>query len=89
VVEVEFYKNPPFIGEILVLEENPKVWLEVHSVSSKNTFLCFSLAEPDKLFRGAKVKRTGKNLEVPVGKELLGRVIDIFGNPRDGPSPQN
>lgn len=87
VVEVEFYKNPPFIGEILVLEENPKAWLEVHSISAKNTFLCLSLTKPDKLFRKARVKRTGKNLEVPVGKELLGRVIDIFGNPRDGLPP--
>lgn len=87
VVEVEFYQNPPFIGEILVLEENPKVWLEVNSVSRKNTFFCLSLTESDKLFRGAKVKRTAKNLEVPVGKELLGRVIDIFGHPRDGLPP--
>jgi len=88
-VEVEFYKNPPFIGELLVLEENPDVWLEVHSVSKKNTFLCLSLAEPDKLFRRARVKKTGKSLEVPVGKGLLGRVIDIFGKPRDGlPGPE-
>ncbi|OIP75983.1 MAG: F0F1 ATP synthase subunit beta [Parcubacteria group bacterium CG2_30_36_18] len=87
VVEVEFYKKPPFIGEILVLEENPKAFLEVHSVSTKNTFLCLALCESDKLYRSAKVKRTGKSLEVPVGKELLGRVIDIFGNPRDGLPP--
>lgn len=87
VVEVAFYKNPPFVGEILILAENPQTWLEVQSASTKNTFLCFSLTEPDKLYRGAKVKRTGKNLEVPVGKELLGRVIDIFGNPRDGLPP--
>jgi len=87
VVEVEFYKKPPFIGEILVLEENPKAFLEVHSVSTKNTFLCLALCESDKLYRSAKVKRTGKGLEAPVGKELLGRIIDIFGNPRDGLPP--
>lgn len=87
VVEVKFYENPPFIGEILVLEEDPKVLLEVHSVSTENTFLCLTLWGSDKLYRRAKVKRTGKNLEIPVGKELLGRVIDIFGNPRDGLPP--
>lgn len=87
VVEVEFYKNSPFIGEILILEENPKTWLEVQSVSQKNTFLCLALTEPAKLFRRARVKRTGKSLEIPVGKELLGRVVDIFGNPRDGLPP--
>lgn len=87
IVEVIFYKNPPFLGEILVLEEDPKTLLEVQSGLTKNTFLCLSLTQSDKLIRGAKVKRTGKNLEVPVGKELLGRVIDIFGNPRDGLPP--
>jgi len=87
IVEVEFYKNPPFIKEILVLKENPEVWLEVHSISRKNIFLCLSLTGSERLFRNAKVKRTGKSLEVPVGKELLGRVIDIFGNPRDGLPP--
>lgn len=87
VIEVEFYKNPPFIDEILVLEENPEVWLEVHSVSTKNIFVCLSLTKSDKLFRNAKVKRTGRSLEVPVGKELLGRVIDIFGNSLDGLPP--
>jgi F-type H+-transporting ATPase subunit beta len=87
IVEVEFYKNLPFIGEILILEEDPSALVEVYSVSVKKTFLCLSLTRSNKLFRGARVKRTGKKLEVPVGKELLGRVIDIFGNPRDGLPP--
>jgi len=87
VAEVVFHKNPPFIGELLVLEENPNVLLEVHSVSTRNSFLCLSLGGKEKLFRRAKVKRTGESLQIPVGKELLGRVIDIFGNPRDGLPP--
>jgi len=87
IIEIEFYKNPPFIGEILTLEEDPNVLIEVHSISAKKIFLCLSLTKPNKLFRGARVKRTDKKLEVPVGKELLGRVIDIFGNPRDGLPP--
>ncbi len=87
VIKIEFYENPPFVGEILVLEENPKVFLEVHSATTVNTFLCLSLTNPNKLYRGARVKRTGKSLEIPVGKELLGRVIDIFGKPRDGLHP--
>ena len=33
---------------------------------------------------GQTVKRTGKIVEVPVGKELLGRVVDALGNPIDG-----
>lgn len=36
---------------------------------------------------GAKVKLTGKILEVPVGPELLGRVVDPLGRPLDGQGP--
>jgi len=83
-VEVEFYEDPPFVKEILALEENPEVLLEVYGARTKNVFVCLSLNKTDKLFRKARVKKTGKTLEAPVGKELLGRVIDIFGNPQDG-----
>ncbi len=36
---------------------------------------------------GDTVKRTGAIVEVPVGKELLGRVVDALGNPIDGKGP--
>ena len=39
------------------------------------------------LAEGQKVRCTGKVLEVPVGRELLGRVVDGLGNPIDGKGP--
>ncbi|HEY8938717.1 MAG TPA: F0F1 ATP synthase subunit alpha, partial [Cellvibrio sp.] len=38
---------------------------------------------------GQKCKCTGRILEVPVGPELLGRVVDALGNPIDGKGPLN
>jgi F-type H+-transporting ATPase subunit alpha len=38
----------------------------------------------DKIEEGDTVKRTGKLLEIPVGEELLGRIVDPLGNPLDG-----
>ncbi|PHH64169.1 hypothetical protein CDD81_4916 [Ophiocordyceps australis] len=38
---------------------------------------------------GQSVKRTGEIVDVPVGPELLGRVIDALGNPIDGKGPIN
>ena len=38
---------------------------------------------------GDTVKRTGAIVEVPTGKELLGRVVDALGNPIDGKGPIN
>ena len=36
---------------------------------------------------GDTVKTTGRILEVPVGRELLGRVVDALGKPIDGKGP--
>jgi F-type H+-transporting ATPase subunit alpha len=36
---------------------------------------------------GQTVKRTGAIVDVPVGKEMLGRVVDALGNPIDGKGP--
>ena len=38
---------------------------------------------------GGLVKRTGQIVQVPVGRELLGRVVDALGNPIDGKGPLN
>src|SRR5215212_732777 len=38
----------------------------------------------DKIVEGDTVKRTGSLLEIPVGEELLGRIVDPLGNPLDG-----
>ncbi len=38
---------------------------------------------------GSTVKRTGKIVDVPVGPQLLGRVVDALGNPIDGKGPIN
>src|SRR5881275_1903583 len=40
--------------------------------------------EWDKVVEGDTVKRTGHLLEIPVGEELLGRIVDPLGNPLDG-----
>jgi F-type H+-transporting ATPase subunit alpha len=41
------------------------------------------------LSEGMKARCTGRILEVPVGNELLGRVVDALGNPIDGKGPIN
>jgi F-type H+/Na+-transporting ATPase subunit alpha len=40
--------------------------------------------EWDKIVEGDTVKRTKRLLEIPVGEELLGRIVDPLGNPLDG-----
>jgi F-type H+-transporting ATPase subunit alpha len=45
------------------------------------------LGEYQHITEGDRVKTTGRILEVPVGPELLGRVVDALGNPIDGKGP--
>ncbi len=45
------------------------------------------LGEDTRVKAGAKVRLTGKVLEVPVGPELIGRVVDPLGNPIDDKGP--
>src|ERR671936_888170 len=45
--------------------------------------------EWDKIEEGDQVKRTGRLLEVPVGEELLGRIVDPLGTPLDGKGDVN
>ena len=45
------------------------------------------LGEPALVQAGAPVRRLGRVLDVPVGHELIGRVVDPLGRPRDGLGP--
>ena len=47
------------------------------------------LGEYKSVSEGTSCKATGRILEVPVGPELLGRVVDALGNPIDGKGPLN
>src|SRR5512136_952036 len=47
------------------------------------------LGEYEHITEGATVKSTGRILEVPVGPELLGRVVNSLGQPIDGKGPIN
>lgn len=72
--------------------------LEIDGVSGeKVTAFAFNLGEDEigavllgkdvEVKSGAKVRLSGKVLEVPVGPELVGRVVDPLGNPLDGGAP--
>lgn len=45
------------------------------------------MSESEKIKEGSKVRRTGRVLSVPVGEELLGRVVNALGEPIDGKGP--
>lgn len=83
IIEVEFGELKPEIHDILVFSDNPEIKMEVYASSKEDTFFCLALSSTEKLYRGAEVLSTASPILFPVGKELLGRAVDIFGNPQD------
>src|SRR5436309_12310043 len=60
---------------------------EVQQHLGGNRIRCVALGSTDGLVRGMKVTDTGKAVAVPVGKETLGRVFNLLGEPIDGRGP--
>ena len=53
----------------------------------KDSVSAVMLDKSEALQEGARVRRTGKVMEVPVGEALIGRVVDALGRPLDGRGP--
>lgn len=84
-VEIETEQTPA-INDILLAEKDDKVVLEVF-YQSKNLVSCLVLSDPQNLYRGLKVVSTNADLKIPVSPYLLGRVINLFGQPQDSKVP--
>ncbi|MEN8253485.1 MAG: F0F1 ATP synthase subunit beta [Patescibacteria group bacterium] len=85
VAEIFFPIQMPNIFDILTLKSKPEVKLEVYASSEqKNHFFCLILTGQNEISRGDEIINTQESLSVPVGDEVLGRTIDVFGNPQDG-----
>ncbi len=83
VVTVEFLDGKPFHNEVLVLRENPNIKLEVYNLDTNGEANCLCLEGVENLYRGAQVLRTGETIKIPTGEQTLGRLLDVFGRPKD------
>jgi F-type H+-transporting ATPase subunit beta len=57
--------------------------IEVSQHLGENTARCISMDSTDGLVRGMAVKNTGAPISMPVGKEVLGRILNVIGDPVD------
>src|SRR5206468_1423030 len=84
IVEVEFLNDQPLSHNLLLLEQDPKIKMEVYQSSGPNTFFCLLFNSPTTLQKGMVVVDTGEPIKVPVGEQVLGRVLDVMGKNHDG-----
>ena len=88
-VDVRFSKNTPKVRYHLVVEDKEceNIHLEVAFHLGDGVVRCVALSSTDGLFRGAKVLNTESPITVPCGIEVLGRILNVMGEPIDNKGP--
>ena len=94
VVDVEFSsgKLPAVLNALRltnkqISDEENNLVVEVSQHLGDDTVRCISMDSTEGLVRGEKVTDTGHPIQVPVGKEVLGRIINVIGEPVDEAGP--
>ena len=89
VIDIEFAaKQVPKIYDALIVDEQALV-LEVQQQLGNNTVRTLAMGSTDGLKRGQRVSATGCPIQTPVGKETLGRILNVLGQPIDNQGPIN
>jgi len=91
VIDVKFEGEIPAIYDALNIErENESILvLETARHLGGGVVRAIALDSTDKIKKGQEVINTMKPITVPVGKQVLGRMFDVVGNPIDGLGPVN
>ncbi|MCS7201038.1 MAG: F0F1 ATP synthase subunit beta [Patescibacteria group bacterium] len=89
VIDVEFDKdNTPNIYEVLKVVKTG-LMMEVQSILSPGRVRAISFGSTDGLSRDMEVERIHRKMSFPVGREVLGRVFNVQGDPIDELGPLN
>jgi F-type H+-transporting ATPase subunit beta len=85
VVDVQFPDGnvPSILNAITTKNEGKTLVMEVAQHLGENTVRCIAMDSTDGLVRGEEVIDTGAPISVPVGPEVLGRILDVIGQPID------
>src|ERR1700744_4645025 len=94
VVDVEFPEGavPPIYNALRLTnkslnDKEGNLVLEVAQHLGDRVVRTIAMDGTDGVVRGDKVTNTGDSIKAPVGKEVLGRIINVTGDPIDGGAP--
>jgi len=85
VVDIEFPPDelPSLFNALEIKNSSGSLILEVQEHVGNNWVRCLALSPTEGLERGAEAADTGKALSVPVGRNTLGRLFNVLGEPLD------
>ena len=91
VIDVKFDPDhlPQLLNAITIQNGDVTVVAEAAQHSGDDVVKCIALSSTDGLRRGMEAIDTGKPIEVPVGREVLGRLFNVLGDTIDEKGPVN
>lgn len=88
VVDVQFDGPlPPILNALECENQGDRLILEVAQHLGEATVRTIAMDSTEGLVRGAEVNDTGQPISVPVGRETLGRIMNVIGEPIDDRGP--
>ena len=90
VIDVEFQQGelPEIYNALnITMDDGTIVVAEVQQMLGSNRVRTVAMSSTDGLKRGMKVVNTGEPIKVPVGKPILGRILNVIGQPVDEMGP--
>ena len=90
VIDVEFAQGelPEIYHALKIYTENgSEIVAEVQQMLGSNRVRTVAMSSTDGLKRGMKVINTGEPIKIPVGKPILGRILNVIGQPVDNAGP--
>ncbi len=89
VVDVQFESGhlPPILNALETENNGQRLVLEVAQHLGEHTVRTVAMDTTDGLVRGQEVVDTGGPITVPVGREVLGRIMNVVGEPQDERGP--
>lgn len=91
VIDIRFSREnlPNLLNAIEVEGPHGKIIVEVSQHTGDDTVRCVAMSSTDGLVRGMDARDTGGPITVPVGRETLGRIFNVTGEPVDEKGPVN
>jgi F-type H+-transporting ATPase subunit beta len=90
VIDVQFDGElPAILNALTTTNEGKSLVLEVAQHLGENTVRCIAMDATEGLVRGQTVEDSGAPINVPVGPETLGRIVNVIGQPIDERGPIN
>ncbi len=90
VIDVEFAQGelPEIYNALnITCEDGTVIVAEVQQMLGSNRVRTVAMSSTDGLKRGMKVVNTGEPIKIPVGKPILGRILNVIGQPVDNAGP--